>query len=392
MKTYQDFVNEIFGNERVVIPNKYEGNNITGAFKYPFEYCTFKSLLYKRYSRLKEIYENTNYYEQLLVKIKEVSNHKKSIWYGAYAELVAYDILNLKGVIEPIALENSMSAVFSLAQYVYKSNRPNSNKSNVNLDGFIPEYEVYFDVKILADSVSDILDKVINQALSKADIKKNDCNVLPEYDLVKNVFHYSKCVKDLEVELAEELSNKKKPTCVKSQIVENLSYRIKWEGGVNCREGCYDPYRNAEEMKDALIFRYTNKFLINKPFFLVMVNFPWYNQLHNNSFDMNPVFYRSLARRTFMEYRHSELKMDEMLKIYDDDYSFCSSCTVYEVSRKLSGIVFIDDLSIEEDAYNCWIYINPNADNKSPRIRSYFDELLRNAKDGIYDDFEYDNY
>lgn len=387
MKTYQDFLNEIFDEGGVVIPKKYEDNNITGTFKYPFEYCTFKRLLYQRYSRLKKTYENTDYYKRLLVKIKEVANRQN--WKGAYAELVAYDILNRQKLAEPIALENSLAAETSIAQHMNKSNK---NKINVNLDGYISEYELYFDVKILADTVSEILDKVINQALRKAGIEKKRCNILPEYDLVKNDSYYSNCVKSLSDELAKGISDKNGLNYVKSNIVENLAYRIKWGGGVNFREGSYDPYRNAEEMKDALIFRYAKKFLLDKPFFLVMVNFPWYNQLHDNSFDMNPVFYRSLARRTFMEYRYSKKKMDEMLKKYDGNSSFDGDLTVNEVSRKLSGIVFIDDLSIKEDAYNCWVYINPNADNKSPRIRSYIDELLRKAKDGIYDDFEYDNY
>lgn len=374
MKTYQDFVNAIFGDGCVNIPSKYRDNNITGTFTHPFEYCTFKSLLYKRYSRLKKVYENTNYYNQLLTKIKEVSNHQN--WEGAYAELVAYDVLNLKGENEPIALENSMSATLTFAS--------NLGMSNIDLDGYISDYELYFDVKILSDAVSNLLNKVINQALDKAGITKMDCNILAEYDLVKEVSCYSPKVSSLIEELASKLHNK--PLYVQSKIVESLSYRIKWEGGVNSRIGIYDPYRNAEEMNDVLISRYASKFLLDKPFFLVMVNFPWYNQLHNNSFDMNPVFYRSLARRTFMSYRYSTKKMEELKA------GFIGSQTVYEVSKKLSGIVFIDDLSIKEDAYNCWIYINPNADNKSPRIRSYCEALLSNAKDCIFDDFKYDNY
>ncbi|MBR8758707.1 hypothetical protein [Porphyromonas levii] len=374
MNTYQDFVNAIFGNGCVDIPSNNKENNITGTFNYPSEFETFKSTLLQRYFRLKELYENTDYFNQLLVKIKEVSSAKN--WQGSYAELVAYDILNLKEIIGPIALENSMSATCTYAS--------SFGMSKVDLDGFISNYEMYFDVKILSDAVGELLNNVINKALKKASIQKETCSILPEYDLVKEVSCYSKHFPSLVDELYKVLHNK--PNHVQSKIIENLSYRIKWGGGVNSRIGIYDPYRNAEEMNDVLISRYASKFLLHKPFFLVMVNFPWYNQLHNNSFDLNPVFYRSLARRTFMSYRYSKKKMQELKADFSGDQ------TVYEVSKKLSGIVFVDDLSIKEEAYNCWIYINPNADNKSPRIRSYFGELLRNAKDGIYDDFEYDNY
>lgn len=102
---------------------------------------------------------------------------------------------------------------------------------------------------------------------------------------------------------------------------------------------------------------------------------------------MNKIFYRAIARRTFCQYLHSNSKM----RMLNNAYS--NTTTIRKLSKYLSGIIFIEDLSIEKDSYNIYIYLNPNAKHKLQHpMKIYFEELLRRATTSDYDDFEYDNY
>jgi hypothetical protein len=106
------------------------------------------------------------------------------------------------------------------------------------------------------------------------------------------------------------------------------------------------------------------------PFFLVMVNFPWYNGRINSFINADEIFYRSLARRTFSEYKNLSTPMSDVVSKFRGDE------TVFEVSNYLSGIIFIDDLSINENKYSCHIYMNPNAKNKLNYGISYLEQVV----------------
>ena len=72
---------------------------------------------------------------------------------------------------------------------------------------------------------------------------------------------------------------------------------------------------------------------------------------------------------------------------------FTGTETVFEVSNYLSGIIFIDDLSINEDKYSCHIYTNPNAKHKLRIGGSYLERIVDLGDDrSILDNLENDNY
>lgn len=256
-----------------------------------------------------------------------------------------------------------------------------------NEDGFIGEYNIYFDVKILADTVGGILKGIINEAIKNAN-HDSICNILPEYPLDDDEGDYQIHRRQLMEELRDYLianrpSDNKGKACMGSSIVPNLSFRINWGGGINCSTGSYNPYRHAEECKHLILKRYTKKFMKNNPFFLVMVNFPWYNGKINSFINANEVFYRSLSRRTFCEYKNLQTKMSAIVSKYT------GSETIFEVSNYLSGIIFIDDHSTKEDQYSCHIYINPNAKNKLEYGSSYLRQIVSLGDSrGVWDDLK----
>lgn len=69
--------------------------------------------------------------------------------------------------------------------------------------------------------------------------------------------------------------------------------------------------------------------------------------------------------------------------------------TVYSVSKKLSGIIFLEDHSITSydefnEIYSAYVYLNPNADNSV--AKAAFNHYLLSLPRIEYDDFEFDNY
>lgn len=377
---YQDLVDRIFGNSVVKIKPDVD-NNVIGTLKFTTDFLCFKKIFESRLTRLRDRYAGTRSFNDLIETVAQVADSKN--WEGAYAELVAYDVMSNDYLPDAIELNKTLPVSESFAGEM--------GGKETNEDGFIGEYNIYFDVKILADTVGGILKGIINEAIKNAN-HDSICNILPEYPLDDDEGDYQIHRRQLMEELRDYLianrpSDNKGKACMGSSIVPNLSFRINWGGGINCSTGSYNPYRHAEECKHLILKRYTKKFMKNNPFFLVMVNFPWYNGKINSFINANEVFYRSLSRRTFCEYKNLQTKMSAIVSKYT------GSETIFEVSNYLSGIIFIDDHSTKEDQYSCHIYINPNAKNKLEYGSSYLRQIVSLGDSrGVWDDLENDNY
>lgn len=377
---YQDLVDSIFGNSVVKIKPDVD-NNVIGTLKYTTEFLCFKKNFTSRLIRLRDRYAGTCFFNDLIKTVAQVADSKN--WEGAYAELVAYDVMSNDYLPDAIELNKTLPVSESFAGEM--------GGKETNEDGFIGEYNLYFDVKILADTVGGILKGIIDEAIKKAN-QDTICNIIPEYPLDDDEGDYQIHRRHLMEELRDYLiankpSNNKGKSCMGSGVVPHLSFRINWGDGINSSTGSYNPYRHAEECKHLLLKRYTKKFMKNNPFFLVMVNFPWYNGKINSFIDADEVFYRSLSRRTFCEYKHLQTKMSAI------ESKYTGSETVFEVSNYLSGIIFIDDHSIKETQYSCHIYMNPNAKNKLKYGISYLQQIVAlGDKRSTWDNLEYDNY
>lgn len=377
---YQQLCDEVFGARALQI-KQVPSNNVIGTLRHLDDYDVFKKNFKNRLIRLRKRFEGTAAYPALLEQVKQVADPKN--WEGAYAELVAYDVMWNDHVMTPMELDKTMDAAESYAgEMGYKA---------TNEDGYLPDYGIFFDVKILADTVGVILKGIIDDAIANSG-QTIRCDILPEYPLDDDDEDYGGLNrKNLYDELVAFLKANNTVTGGKkffrSNVLPRLGYRIQWGGGINTAVSEYNPYRHAEETKHLIFKRYTKKIMKNEMFMLVLVKFPWYNQQISSFIDADQVYYRSLARRTFCGYCNSPEKMNAIVP------KFSSADTVFDVSKHLSGIIFIDDNSINEDSYSCNVIMNPNAVNVHAGTEYFLMSLVQNGdKRGLYDDLRYDNY
>lgn len=376
---YQGLCDEVFGPDVITVkPNP--SNNIIGTLKYDKDYVEFKKNFKSRLMRLKKEFEGTAVYD----KIKEVVSliADKNNWSGAYAEIVAYDALSASGYSSGMSIDITLPPDQSFAAEL--------NQKATNEDGYLPTIDMYFDVKRLADTTWEIINKIIKTSIEKS-CQKAKCDIIPQYPLDDDEQIYQSNWSALCKELTDFLSSNKDKTSgkahLRSSVVPTLEYNIIWGGGVNTAISTYDPYLHSEQTKDLIFARYTKKFMKNKPFALILVDFPWYNQRTSDFLDCDRIYYRSLARRTFCQYLHNPVPMKSILP------KFSGQETIMEVSRHLTGIIFIRDNSITEDSITVCSYMNPNAANTSHLIKDWFLNMpqLGDTR-SIFDDFDHDNY
>ena len=143
---YQQLCDEVFGARALQI-KQVPSNNVIGTLRHLDDYDVFKKNFKNRLIRLRKRFEGTAAYPALLEQVKQVADPKN--WEGAYAELVAYDVMWNDHVMTPMELDKTMDAAESYAgEMGYKA---------TNEDGYLPDYGIFFDVKILADTVGVIL-------------------------------------------------------------------------------------------------------------------------------------------------------------------------------------------------------------------------------------------
>lgn len=372
---YQNLIDQIFGKGNISIKVDDKRNNVIGALCNS-GFRVFKNNFISRLIRLKNKYSsNPNKYKTICDDVKLIADHHN--WEGAYAELVAYDILYNDDFVGEIELDKTITADESFSI--------NYGMSATNEDIYIAESDIYCDVKIMADTIGKLLKNIIDSVLNKKSFRKK-CLVMPEFPLddIEEVYqkNYSTIKKELENNLHEGCGN------IISTCCPNLKFNISWDG-FGSSVSCYDPQRKAEQMKNAVLKRYSKKFTKNNPFVLIFVNFVWYNQIDRDTFGNNAVFYRSLSRRLFCD------KSDENVPFNTIDPSFNGSETVSEVTKKISAILFINDFSVTklEDNYTAYLYVNPNADNRIISGLHYLETIVNNgSKEGVVDNFEHDNY
>lgn len=377
---YQQLCDEVYGAGTVQIKPA-PSNNVIGTLRHLDDFNEFKKNFKQRLIRLRKRFEGTAAFPALLEQVKQVADPKN--WEGAYAELVAYDVMWNDQVMTPMELDKTLDVAESYAGEM--------GHKATNEDGYIPDYGLFFDVKILADTVGAILKGIIDDAIANSS-QTAHCDILPEYPLDEDEEDYSGLnrrllyneLKDFLVAHNTETNGSE---YYRSRVLPRLGYCIQWGGGINTAIREYNPYRHAEETKHLIFKRYTKKIMKNEMFMLVLVKFPWYNQQISSFIDADHVYYRSLARRTFCGYLNDSTPMNAI------EPRFSGKETVDEVSRHLTGIIFIDDNSIKEDSYSCNVIMNPNALNCHDAAYHYLMSLVQNGdKRGLYDDLKHDNY
>lgn len=369
-ENYQKIVDSIFGPGIVSIKLDTTTNHVIGALN-SSQFQVFTDAFRDRLTRLHKRYMGTSSFNSLITVVQQISDEKN--WDGAYGELSAYDILT-SSIPTTIELDQTLAGDKTFAK--------EWGKTESNEDGYWKSFDSFFDVKILSDPSKAIIKKVINSAIAKAGSKKK-CTILPEYNLEEPESEYQLKIPQLINELTSALCSSPSTSFYQSKEISHLSYRIHWGGGVNSAENSYNPYLHAEKTKDLLFKRYTYKILKRKPFFIVFVNFPWFEQLVQDFDKMNEVYYRALSRRTFCQYLHSNKKMKDIYPKYAN-----SSDTIRKVSMHLTGIVFIEDYSVTGEENKVFTYLNPNAKH----YHRSMDYYLRGISNGVFETFAFDNY
>jgi hypothetical protein len=379
LENYKTIIETIFGYGGAKFNTTSDAtNNVIGALNND-QFSNFKRCFTERLKRLNEIYAlKDNNRKEILRIVNAIAT--KNEWQGAYSELVAYDFLNKERdfLTKPIKLNTALKAARTYATQL--------GKVYANIDGFFSDYRVCFEVKSLIDDVDDILKGIYTELKEKNKFPKFLINANYPLDIPTEI------IKDKRKEILEELQRginiKQKTKYVKSKIVYDLEFRLLWEPGILTTLGAYNPCRHAENHYK-IAFKYADKFVKEHPFFLVFVIFPWFNSLIIDFLDSNKLFYRSLSRRVFCQY----INRCDKLKIFFPKFE--GNETLFEVSKKLSGILFLEDKSIDSDAsqmvnVDSYFYLNPNAAFKL-RER-LFDNYVTSIKWTELDDFEYDNY
>lgn len=384
IQNYSRLIDGIFGTGTTTFDRSKDlYNHVIGALNNPTEYKDFTANFISRLERLKTIYStHPSYLTEIIVQVNEVASVKN--WEGAFAELAAYDHLNSDILNHKTYIHNPIQPNITLPNT--KSFALELGKAATNLDGYVEDRPLYFDVKCLKDNVTEILTGIYNDL--KTYLGTNDIHITAEHELNISYDDFQKKRALLLNELKSELNTTTKKTYLKSSVVSNLSYRILWGGGILTAERSYHPFSHAKNYHKT-VFNYANKFIKDEPTVIVLVVFPWYNLVVSDFANSNIRFYRALARRVFCQYIHDNTKF----KTFNS--SFTGEQTIFEVSKHLSGIIFLEDntiLSKEPDKTNVksFVYLNPNA--SKPLTRSLASDFIMGLHNTEYDDFENDNY
>ncbi len=382
IENYSDLIDSIFGNDTTTFDTSKDiYNHVIGALNNPTEYIDFTENFKDRLKRLKRIYSiNNTYFKEIIVQVNNIGSEKN--WQGAYAELAAFDYLNTDILGDQIYIQKPIKPNVTLSEKV--SYALELGKKETNLDGFVEDAPLYFDIKCLKDNVTEILEGIYNDYKNQSGI--SNLNITAEYELDMSYDDFKSKRKNLLQELKDNLTTQ--PKYFKGSVVSGLSYRILWGSGVSSAMRTYHPYKHAKNYHKT-VFNYANKFLKKEPTIIILVTFPWYNIVIRNFADSNIKLYRSMARRVFCQYINDKSNFNSF------NSSFNGSETIFDVSKKISAILFLEDNSILNKDSNdtnvkSYLYLNPNADN--PIQQSTARNFIMGFRHGDFDDFEFDNY
>ena len=385
IRHYRTIVDGIFGPGSCTLdPTSTETNHIIGALSNTTSFKTFQVNFIARLNRLKDMYEGHPSRDSLLTQVNEIGNPKN--WQGAAAELAAIDFFcsARDWLPESPCLDVNIPVSESLAGKF--------GMKEANLDVHFKHFNVYTDIKVLKDNVTEITEGIFEE------VWKN-CRpmVLVEYPNDVSFGDVESHREALRDHLRTELATYKKPEIVDcTSIINGLIIRLRWKGGVLTAESSYSPYKHAKELH-WLPMKYANKFVLSRPFFLTFVVFPWFNNVITDFCGQNKIFYRSLARRTFCQYSSDPTLFSTLIKKYTKK-EYTGKEKVHEVMQELGGILFLEDECITKcitnDSSNstvkAYYYENPNA--KRPVMTDIMQDYLCGCVRGDIDDFRDDNY
>ena len=328
-------------------------------------------------------------------RVKNIGEAKNSQWAGPYSELVALDFYA------------QFSDFFKLS-YINQLPIKNHHKSiparngqkeviDIDLCLHLRHDTIYTDVKSFNCVHQNILDEVIEAVeeyalvtLGKRVMIGVDNLSSIDYTEVKSHLGYEK--RSIYYALTNAVSENRRILQYESKRGIVFTFRIEYSDTISTVKE-YSPFAMAEAYKYKFL-DYGSKLLDDEYSVITMVRNPWFNAETVDFGDFNNLFYRSLARRTFIELARNK----NSASLYSSSYAN-TKIKVRDVSLNLAGIIFIDDASSvcrdEAKLYSAYFYLNPNYQNKKPltirKLEKYF-RTERESQIKDFDDFKWDNY
>lgn len=328
-------------------------------------------------------------------RVKNIGEARNSGWAGPYSELVALDFYSQFSEFFDLSYINQLP----IKNHPKSIPARNGQKEVIDIDLCLHLRHdlVFTDVKSFNCIHQNILDEVIEAVeeyalitLGKSVMVGVDNLSSLDYTEVKSHLGYEK--RKIYRELTNALSENKRIVHYESQSGIVFTFRIEYSDTISTVKE-YSPFAMAEAYKYKFL-DYGSKLLDNEYSVITMVRNPYFNEETVDFGDFNNMFYRSLARRTFIELN----RMKEDAALYSSSYAN-GRIKVRDVARSLAGIVFIDDESPterdESKLYSAYFYLNPNYRAKKPltirKLEKYF-RTERESQIKDFDDFKWDNY
>ncbi|GMO60189.1 MAG: hypothetical protein Ta2D_05720 [Rickettsiales bacterium] len=393
IENYKNIVDGIFKKKLNVNVSKNTTNNCIGALNSNKEFTVFTTNFKKALERIYNHYKSdAKTVEEILNTLKQLGESEGYKWAGFYSEIIALDYF-IQCKILGIKYQNK----YKNGDNIYENSLAKiTGGKEVDIDLYLKTapYSFYLDVKSLIPVHFQLIDNIIKQVKQKTTIK--------DAYIAVNDFGYTDYL-SIQKDLEMELNNKsgliknlidavdRKESSIKYRLNSgmNIEFTIGYPPCVNITERVICPYQFALNYRYRIL-DYYNKLLLEKPTFIVFVKHPWFNNEIEDFDCFDEKFYRSFARRVFMELTKDD---DYMSKYYEKDFKN-STLKVKDIASLISGIIFIDDKSVlktDTEAYKTFIFLNPNAKNKQARdFYSMIDFI--NQPYYLIDNFEYDNY
>lgn len=403
IENLEKIIRQEFGVSKTIRSRDNTNKCIATLNRKPYNLFAYNFLA--RLRRLREKFDGDfSAINSIAERVKNIGEARNSQWAGPYSELVALDFysqfsgqgstplsgqfLNLS-YINLIPVKNHPSSIPAL----------NGQKRVIDIDLclHLKNDLVYTDVKSFNCIHQNILDEVIEavEEYSLVTLRKSimvGVDNLSSLDYTEVKAHLGHEKKKIYSALARAVSENKRVLRYESQSGIVFTFRIEYSDTISTVKE-YSPFAMAEAYKYKFL-DYGAKLLDNEYSIITMVRNPWFNEETVDFGNFNSMFYRSLARRTFIELNRIESPAATFSSGYRTD-----KISVKDVAQNLAGIVFIDDESPRfkkmDKLYSVYIYLNPNYRNKKPltirRLEKYFrNEMEIQIKD--FDDFRWDNY
>ena len=394
IENLEKIIKDIFGIEKV-IKTKSNSNSCISPLNRENKNLFAKNFL-SRLCRLNEKFSSDKAaINDIAERVKNIGEAKNASWAGPYSELVALDFYCQFSqffeisYIKLLPIKNHLKAIPAL----------NGQKEVIDIDLclHLRHDKVFTDVKSFNCIHQNILDEVIDAVeeyslltLGKSVMIGVDNLSSLDYTEVKTHLGFEK--RKIYYALAKAVSNNQRLALYESKSGILFTFRIEYSDTISTvRE--YSPFAMAEAYKYKFL-DYGSKLLDNEYSVITMVKNPYFNEETVDFGDFNNLFYRSLARRTFIELD----RMSGDASLFSSSYS-SKKIKVRDVAKNLAGIVFIDDESPTESdvskLYSAYFYLNPNYKNKTPLTIRKLEKYFRNERESQikdFDDFKWDNY